>query len=87
MKVNVTNQIFSHSVYAAITNLRQLKLKGLEDSKPTCDFICLMNDLFDMLNLKSKFGENSLRRLMCVFARARIGTCRDPIMRAIDCTH
>ena len=59
MKVSVATQIFSHSVYAAITYLRKLKLKGLEDSKPTCDFILLMNDMFDMLNSKSKFGKRT----------------------------
>ena len=59
MKVSVATQIFSNSVYAAITFLRKLKLKGFERSKPTSDFILLMNDMFDMLNSKSKFGKYS----------------------------
>ena len=59
MKVSVAAQTFSHSVSAAITFLRNLKLKDFKDSKPTSDFILLMNDLFDMLNLKSKFGKNN----------------------------
>ena len=50
---------FSHSVSAAITFLRNLKLKGFEDSKPTSDFVLLMNDLFDILNSKSKFGKHT----------------------------
>ena len=58
MKVNVATQLFSHSVAAAITFLRNIKLKGFENSKPTSDFILLMNDLFDVLNSKSKFGKH-----------------------------
>ena len=59
MKVSVAAQTFSHSVSAAITFLRNLELKDVKDSKPTSDFILLMNDLFDMLNSKSKFGKNN----------------------------
>ena len=58
MKVNVATQLFSHSVAAAITFLRNIKLKGFENSKPTSDFILLMNDLFDVLNSKSKYGKH-----------------------------
>ena len=61
MKVSVAAQTFSHSVSAAITFLRDLKLKDFKDSKPTSDFILLINDLFDMLNSKSKFGKNNKR--------------------------
>ena len=57
LKLSVATQIFSNSVYAAITFLRKLKLKGFEESKPTGDFILLMNDMFDMLNSKSKCGK------------------------------
>ena len=57
MKVSVATQLFSNSVSAAITFLRNLKLKSFEDSKPTSDFVRLMNDMFDMLNSKSKFGK------------------------------
>jgi len=52
-------QLFSHSVSAAITFLRNIKLTGFEDSKPTSDFILLMNDVFDALKSKSKFGKNT----------------------------
>ena len=58
MKVSVAAQTLSHSVYAAITFLRNLKLKEFRDSKPTSDFILLMNNLFDIMNSKSKFGKN-----------------------------
>ena len=58
MKVSVAAQTLSHSVYAALTFLRNLKLKEFKDSKPTSDFILLMNNLFDILNSKSKFGKN-----------------------------
>ena len=34
-------------------------MKDFKDSKPTSDFILLMNDLFDMLNSKSRFGTNN----------------------------
>ncbi len=57
MKVSLATQLFSNSVSAAITFLRNLKLKSFEDSKPTIDFVRLMNDKFDMLNSKSKFGK------------------------------
>ena len=59
MKVSVAAQTYSHSVSAAITFLRNLKLKEFKDSKPTSDFILLMNHLFDMLNSKSKFGKHT----------------------------
>ena len=52
-------QLFSHSVSAAITFLRNIKLAGFEDSKPTSVFILSMNDVFDALNSKSKFGNNT----------------------------
>ena len=57
MKVKFATQLFSHSVSTAITFLRNIKLTGFEDSKPTSDFILLMNDVFDALNSKSKFGK------------------------------
>ena len=57
MKVKFATQLFSHSVSTAITFLRNIKLTGFEDSKPTNDFILLMNDVFDALNSKSKFGK------------------------------
>ena len=59
MKVTVATQIFGNSVYAALTFLQTLKLKGFEVSKPTSNFIFLMNDMFDMLKSKSKFGKYS----------------------------
>ena len=46
-------------VSEVITFLRNIKLTGFEDSKPTSDFILLMNDVFDALNSKSKFGKNT----------------------------
>ena len=58
LKVSVAAQTLSHSVYAAITFLRNLKLKEFKDSKRTSDFILLLNNLFDILNSKSKFGKN-----------------------------
>ena len=59
MKVKFATQLFSHSVSAAITFLRNIKLTGFEDSKPASDFILLMNGIFDALNSKSKFRKNT----------------------------
>ena len=58
MKVSIAAQTLSHSVSAAITFLRNLKLPQFKDSKATSDFILLMNDMFDILSSKSKFGKN-----------------------------
>ena len=58
MKVSVAAQTLSHFVYAAIIFLRNLKLKEFNYSKPTNDFVLLMNNLFHILNRKSKFGKN-----------------------------
>ena len=58
IKVSVAAQTLSHSVSAAITFLRNLKLPQFKDSKATSDFILLINDVFDILNSKSKFGKN-----------------------------
>ena len=59
MKVSAATQLFSHSVAVALIFLRKFKLKGFENSKPISDFVLLMNDLFDMLNSKSKFGKRT----------------------------
>ena len=58
MKVRVAAQTLSTSVAAAITFLRNMKVDDFNDSKATSDFILLMNNLFDILNFKSKFGKN-----------------------------
>ena len=63
MKVSVAAQTLSHSVYAAITFLRNLKLKEFKDSKPTSDFILLVNNMFGILRSKSKFGKNYKKQL------------------------
>ena len=59
LKVNVAAQALSHSVSAAIIFLRKLKLQGFKDNKPSSDFILMMNNLFDMLNFKSKCGKHT----------------------------
>ena len=59
LKVKFATQLFSHSVSAAITFLRNIKTTGFEDSKPTSNFILLMNYVFDAMNSKSKFGKNT----------------------------
>ncbi len=57
MKVSVATQTLSASVAAAITFLRNIKVENFMGSKSTSDFIPLMNNLFDILNSKSKFGK------------------------------
>ena len=57
MKVSVAAQTLSASVAAAITFLRNIQVKNFMGSKATSDFILLMNNLFDILNSKSKFGK------------------------------
>ena len=61
MKVSVAAQTLSHSVSAAITFLRNLQVPEFKDSKATSEFILLMNNLFDILNSKSKFGKYTKR--------------------------
>ena len=56
MKVSIAAQTLSESVAAAITFLRENGNPNFKDSKATSDFILLMNNLFDILNSKSKFG-------------------------------
>ena len=61
MKVSVAAQTLSHSVSAAITNLRNLQVAEFKESKATSEFILLMNNIFDILNSKSKFGKHTKR--------------------------
>lgn len=51
IKVAVAAQTLSISVAAGI-----MYLKSLKDSKPTADIINKINNIFDILNSKSKFG-------------------------------
>ena len=59
MKVSVAAQTLSHSVSAAITFLRNLQVPEFKESKATSEFILLMNNIFDILNSKSKFGKHT----------------------------
>ena len=59
MKVSATAKTLSHSVSSAITFLRNLNLPEFKDSRRNNDFILLMNDIFDILNSKSKFGKRT----------------------------
>ena len=43
MILSVATQLFSHSVAAAITFLRNIELKGFENSKPT-NGLCPFNE-------------------------------------------
>jgi hypothetical protein len=61
MKVAVAAQTLSNSVAADLMYLRQLKLKQFENSEETAEFILKINNMFDILNSKSKFGKNFKR--------------------------
>jgi hypothetical protein len=56
MKVSIAAQTLSASVASAITFLRENHVPEFKDSNATSDFILQMNNLFDILNSKSKFG-------------------------------
>ena len=56
MKVAVAAQTLSNSVAPGIMYLKSLNLEQFKDSQPTADFIETINNIFDILNLKSKFG-------------------------------
>ena len=58
MKVAVAAQTMSNSVAAGIMYLKNLKLEQFEKSQETAEFILIINNLFDILNSKSKFGKN-----------------------------
>ena len=55
MKVSVAAQILSHSVSSAITFSQNLQVPKFKESKAISKFNLLMNNLFDILNSKSKF--------------------------------
>ena len=57
MKVKIAAQTLSASVTAAINLVSYLKTPGFENSVPTTHFIQKMNDMFDILNSKNKFGK------------------------------
>ena len=57
MKVAVAAQTLSNSVAAGMMYLRSLKLKQFENCEQTAEFIQNINDIFDILNTKSKFGK------------------------------
>ena len=57
MKVAVAAQTLSSSVAAGMTYLRNLNVKQFEKCEQTAEFIQNINDIFDILNTKSKFGK------------------------------
>ena len=83
MKVSVAAQTLSHSVSAAISFLRNIKMKGFEDRKATSDFILLKNNVFDILNSKSKFGKNFKRPI----SSDNIDEIENYLTEAIDILH
>jgi Asp-tRNA(Asn)/Glu-tRNA(Gln) amidotransferase C subunit len=50
-------QTLSSSVAAGMMYLRSLKIKQFEKCEQTAEFIQNINDIFDILNTKSKFGK------------------------------
>ena len=61
MKVSVAAQTLSYSVSAVVTFLQNLQVHELKESKATSEFILLMNNIFDILNSKSRFGKHTKR--------------------------
>ena len=57
MKVKVAAQTLSHSVASAIKFLRALGMDDFRDADPTAEFILYINNLFDILNTRSRFGK------------------------------
>ena len=58
MKVSYATQTLSKSLAASIAFLRDdLKLSEFSGSEATCEFLLVFNDLFDVLNSKSKYGK------------------------------
>ena len=57
MKVAVAAQTLSSSVAAGMTYLRNLNVKQFEKCEQTAEFIQNINDIFNILNTKSKFGK------------------------------
>ena len=57
MKVAVVEQTLSSSVAAGVMYLHSLNLKQFENCEQTAEFIQNINDIFDILNTKSKHGK------------------------------
>ena len=57
MNVSVAAQILSSSVAAGMIYLRNLNVKQFEKCEQTAEFIQNINDVYDILNTKSKFGK------------------------------
>ena len=58
MKVSYAAQTLSRSVATSIAFLRdKLKMCEFAGSEATCEFLLIFNDLFDVLNSKSKFAK------------------------------
>ena len=57
MKVSLATQLFSRSVAKSLKFCKEvLELKDFEGSEATEEFILNMNDIFDFMNSKSKYG-------------------------------
>ena len=60
-------------------DLRNLKLQRVKDSKATSDFILLINDMFDILNSKSKVGKNNRKPITKENSADIVSFCNDGI--------
>ncbi len=58
MKVAIAAQTLSNSVAAGIIYLRNLNLEQFKNGEETAEFIMKINNMFDILNSKSKFGKS-----------------------------
>ena len=57
MKVAIAAQTLSHSVAAGLMYLKNIEVPQFQDSGETAEFILTINNLFDILNSKNKYGK------------------------------
>ena len=58
MKVAIAAQTLSHSVAAGLMYLKNIEVPQFQDSSETAKFILTINNLFDILNSKNKYGKH-----------------------------
>ncbi len=58
MKVAIAAQTLSNSVAAGLMYLKNIKVPQFLDSDETAEFVLKINNLFDILNSKSKYGKH-----------------------------
>lgn len=66
MRVKTATQVFSRSVSDALTFLeKDLEIDNFKGAEETATFCQLFNDVFDILNSRSKFAKYPYKRALC----------------------